>query len=391
MVFSEENFQKLKRGITEIISEEELKGRLESSRKTKKPLRIKAGFDPTAPDIHLGHTVLLQKLRQFQDLGQIVFFLIGDFTAQIGDPSGQDQKRPKINKKEIKQNTKTYSRQAFKILDPKRTKVVFNSSWLSKIKIENLLKLTSYATVAQLLARADFKQRFEQQKEISVLEFIYPLLQAYDSVYLNADIEFGGTDQKFNLLMGRQLQGVFNKRPQTILMMPLLEGTDGMQKMSKSLNNYIGINEPPRDIFGKLMSISDDLMWRYYELLTNVNIEKTKLLHPKDAKLNLAEIIVKQYYGKAKAKDEKTEFERTFSKKDLPENIPIYRIKMQEKPTIVKTLMDCGFAKSGNEVRRLIQQGAISINGKKITQENTTIEEGVLKAGKHKFIKIIKK
>jgi len=391
MVFPKEHFEKIKRGISEVISEEKLKHSLTDSIKTKKPLRIKAGFDPTAADIHLGHTVLLRKLRQFQDLGHKVIFLIGDFTAQIGDPSGRDQRRPKISKSEIKKNTTTYKRQVFKILDSKKTQVVFNSSWLEKMKIQELLKLTSYATVAQLLARADFKQRFEQQKEISVLEFIYPLLQAYDSVHLKADIEVGGTDQKFNLLMGRQLQGVFNQKPQIIITMPLLEGTDGIQKMSKSLNNYIGITESARDIFGKIMSISDELMWRYYELLTDTEIEKMKLLHPKDAKLNLAELIVEQYYGKNKARDAKIEFETIFSKGDLPQNISEYKINKQDKLNLVKMLVNCGLAKTGNEVRRLIRQGAISFNGKKIKQDNWYPEEsGVLKVGKHKFLRITK-
>jgi len=390
MSFSKEEFDRLRRGISEIICEDELKERLENSARTNRPLRIKAGFDPTAPDIHLGHTVLLRKLRQFQDLGHIVFFLIGDFTAQIGDPSGRDQMRPKISKGDIKKNTATYVKQVFKILNPKRTKVVFNSSWLEKMKIKDLLRLTSYATVAQLLARADFKQRFEQQKEISVLEFIYPLLQAYDSVFLKSDIEFGGTDQKFNLLMGRELQGVFNQRPQVIVMMPLLEGTDGVQKMSKSFNNYIGITESSRDMFGKVMSISDELMWRYYELLTQVKIESLKHLHPKDAKLNLAELIVEQYYGENKAKEERMGFEKTFSKRDSPDKIPVHKIRKKDSLDLLRLLLDYGFVKSGNEARRLIRQGAISINGEKITQDDCNIEDGILKVGKHKFIKIIR-
>jgi len=390
MSFSKEEFDRLRRGISEIICEDELKERLENSARTNRPLRIKAGFDPTAPDIHLGHTVLLRKLRQFQDLGHIVFFLIGDFTAQIGDPSGRDQMRPKISKGDIKKNTATYVKQVFKILNPKRTKVVFNSSWLEKMKIKDLLRLTSYATVAQLLARADFKQRFEQQKEISVLEFIYPLLQAYDSVFLKSDIEFGGTDQKFNLLMGRELQGVFNQRPQVIVMMPLLEGTDGVQKMSKSFNNYIGITESSRDMFGKVMSISDELMWRYYELLTQVKIESLKHLHPKDAKLNLAELIVEQYYGENKAKEERMGFEKTFSKRDSPDKIPVHKIRKKDSLDLIRLLLDYGFVKSGNEARRLIRQGAISINGEKITQDDCNIEDGILKVGKHKFIKIIR-
>ena len=390
MVFSKENFEKLKRGISEIISEDELKCSLENSARTKRPLRIKAGFDPTAADIHLGHTVLLRKLRQFQDLGHKILFLIGDFTAQIGDPSGRDQKRPKINKSDIEKNTATYKKQVFKILDPKKTEVVFNSAWFEKMKITELLKFTSYVTVAQLLARADFKQRSEQQKEISILEFMYPFLQAYDSVYLKADIEFGGTDQKFNLLMGRQLQAVFNQKPQVVIMMPLLEGIDGIQKMSKSLDNYIGITESARNIFGKIMSISDELMWRYYELLTEVEIDKVKLLHPKDAKLNLAELIVKQYCGDNKAKEAKLEFEKTFSKGDLPKHVPIYKVKREDKIDLIKVLIDCGFVKSGNEVRRLIHQGAISLNGEKIAQYDWTIKDGILKVGKHKFIKIIR-
>src|SRR3989338_8805217 len=287
----EELIEKISRGTTEIINAQALKDKLARSLRTKKPLHIKAGFDPTAPDIHLGHVVLLRKLRQFQDMGHTVFFLIGDFTAQIGDPTGRNEMRPKMTQEQIFGNAKTYKDQVFKILDEKKTKVVFNSKWLGKLTAQELLDLSARSTVAQMLARADFKKRFEDKKEISILEFIYPLLQGYDSVYLKADVELGGSDQKFNLLMGRQLQEIFKQEPQVVIMTPLLEGIDGVLKMSKSLGNYIGITEPPKEIFGKIMSINDQLMTRYYELLTEADLNFVKTLHPRDAKVRLAEEI----------------------------------------------------------------------------------------------------
>ncbi|MFH1655594.1 MAG: tyrosine--tRNA ligase [Candidatus Omnitrophota bacterium] len=379
----------IKRGTVEIISESGLRLLLQDSQKNKKPLKIKAGFDPTAPDIHLGHTVLLKKLRTFQDLGHTVFFLIGDFTAQIGDPSGRDQTRPKMTKKEILENAKTYKKQVFKILDENKTTVVFNSSWLTKMDLQKILELSSFVTVAQMLARADFKQRFEQKKEISLLEFLYPLLQAYDSVHIKADVELGGTDQKFNLLMGRQLQEACGQKPQTIITTPLLEGTDGVDKMSKSLDNYIGINESPDQVFGKTMSISDELMYKYYELLTDLDLENVKSLAPKQAKTELAKIFVEQFYGKQEALKAEEEFNQIFSRREIPSDIKSYEVK--KDANICEILVKNTLVSSGNEARRLIKQGAVSIDGEKINDINHIVKKGgILKAGRRRFLKIIK-
>jgi tyrosyl-tRNA synthetase len=378
----------LTRGVTEIINSDDLKEKLIRSHKTRKPLIIKAGFDPTAPDIHLGHVVLLNKLRQFQDLGHRVYFLIGDFTAQIGDPTGQKKMRPKLSRDEIRKNAATYASQVFKILDKKRTRVVFNSRWFKGMSSQDILGLTAYSTVAQVLARADFKERFEQKAEISILEFIYPLLQAYDSVYLKADVELGGTDQKFNLLMGRQLQEYFKQPPQVVMMTPLLEGTDGAQKMSKSLGNYIGINEPPREIFGKIMSISDEMMHRYYELLTLEDLGKVKSQHPKEAKLRLAQLIVERFYGEKSAREAREGFIKVFSKKDLPDDIAVFQFKGNEK--ISEILMQLRLAQSGNEVRRLLREGAVTFEGEKVLKDDWELKAGVLKVGKRRFVKLVR-
>ena len=382
--------KKISRGTTEIINLEALRKKLLSSQKKSKPLIVKAGFDPTAPDIHLGHVILLRKLRQFQDAGHTVFFLIGDFTAQIGDPSGRDTLRPKMSRREIVQNAKTYKKQVFKVLDKKKTKVVFNSDWLKKLKAQDILELASRTTVAQMLARADFKKRFEEQKEISILEFLYPLLQGYDSIYLHADIELGGSDQKFNLLMGRQLQELFSQEPQAIIMTPLLEGTDGIQKMSKSLGNYIGIEEPPKDIFGKIMSISDDLMMRYYELLTEKNLEDVKRLHPKEAKLKLAESIVAQFTSPKTASHCREEFENIFSDRNIPQDIVEYQLKGLKFESFLDLLLKNKLVSSKSEARRLIQQGAVSHDNVKIISENWEPKEGILKVGKRRFLKLVR-
>jgi len=379
--------KKISRGTTEIIDIEDLEKRLQ---KSPKGLRIKAGFDPTAPDIHLGHVVLLRKLRQFQDLGHQVYFLIGDFTAQIGDPTGKDRLRPKMDARQVAQNAKTYKKQVFKVLDPKRTKIVFNSAWLGKLSAHEVLGLSQYSTVAQMLARADFKERFEQQKEISLLEFFYPLLQGYDSVYLKADVELGGSDQKFNLLMGRQLQEANGQRPQVVIMTPLLEGTDGVQKMSKSLNNYIGINEPPSEMFGKLMSVNDGLMYRYFELLTDFDVAEMKALHPKEAKLTLAQTIVEQFYTKKDALSAREVFLNTFSRREVPADIQEYQLFKNPDESLVDVLVKTKLADSRNEVRRLLKQGAIVHNGQKIQAENWPLAEGVLKIGKRRFLRLIK-
>lgn len=382
-----EQIKIISRGASEIINPEELKLRLKNSQKNKTPLRIKAGFDPTAPDIHLGHVVLLRKLRQFQDLGHKVIFLIGDFTAQIGDPSGKDKLRVKMSKEDVLKNASTYKEQVFKILDAEKTEVIFNSSWFAKMGSSEILELTSFSSVAQILARADFKERFEADKQISILEFIYPLLQAYDSVYLKADVEAGGTDQKFNLLMGRQLQGCFKQPLQVVIMMPLLEGLDGAQKMSKSLGNYVGINEPAKEMFGKIMSIDDKLMMRYYELLTNEDLDSVKKLHPKEAKLNLAQILVTQFHSAQKAEFEREAFENVFKEKKIPEDITVYNFSSKEK--LWEILSKTGITPSGNTARRLIKEGAVSFNDKRIN-ENWIIEEGTLKVGKRRYLKLIR-
>ncbi|MDP8265490.1 MAG: tyrosine--tRNA ligase [Candidatus Aceula meridiana] len=380
--------KKISAGTTEIINPEILEKKLRKAQKQRKILTIKAGFDPTAPDLHLGHVVLLRKLRQFQDLGHKVFFLIGDFTAQIGDPSGRDQIRVKMSPKQVVQNAKTYQAQVFKILDKKKTKIVFNSAWLKKLKAQDILELSCHCTVAQMLARSDFKKRYDENKEISILEFIYPLLQGYDSVYLKADVELGGSDQKFNLLMGRQLQEAFDQEPQAVVMMPLLEGTDGIQKMSKSLGNYIGIDEDPKEIFGKMMSISDDLMYRYYELLTDKNLAQVKLLHPKEAKLALAQDIVGQFYSQKQANVERESFEKIFGQKKTPEDISVYHISKGEAKILIDVLVGQGLAESKSEVRRLLKQGSISLDGQKILDENWPLHPGVLKVGKRRFLKL---
>jgi len=378
----------IKRGVVEIISEPELIGKLEKSIKEKTPLKIKAGFDPTASDLHLGHTVLLRKLRQFQDLGHTVYFLIGDFTATIGDPSGQDKMRKRLTKEEVEKNAQTYKQQVFKILDSKKTKVVFNSHWFSKMNAGEILDLASHSTLAQILARQDFNQRYSQGKDISLLELFYPLLQAYDSVYLKADVEIGGTDQKFNLLLGRELQKDFGQAPQVIIMLPLLEGLDGVQKMSKSLGNYVGITEPAGQMFGKIMSISDELMLKYYTLLTEEDLEAVKKLHPMEAKLKLAEMITSQYWGKSEAKEARKDFELIFRKKELPKELPEYSPK-QKPIKLIELLVESKLASSRNEARRLLQQGAVYLDGKRINEGDFLVEkEVVLKVGKLRLLKV---
>lgn len=390
----------IKKGAAEVIFEKELEDKLRESAAKKRPLNIKAGFDPSAPDIHLGHTVLLRKLRLFQDLGHKVLFLIGDFTGRIGDPSGQSEIRKQISKKEVQENAKTYERQIFKILDKKKTEVVFNSAWCEKLKFEDVINLASKYTVARMLERDDFANRYSQKRPISILEFLYPLIQGYDSVELKADVELGGTDQKFNLLVGRDIQREFKQAPQVIITMPILKGTDGVQKMSKSLNNYIGINEPADEIFGKIMSISDDLMLEYYELLTDKSAENIKkdidsgALHPKDAKKALARQIIEELCGRKRAAEAEKEFESVFKHRELPKDIPVYEAKEKEI-NIINLLFDSGLAPSSTEARRLINQGAVKIDGRKIADLNYTVNLTktplILQAGKRKFKKIILK
>jgi tyrosyl-tRNA synthetase len=378
----------IKRGAVEIISEKELRIKLQESAKNKRPLTIKAGFDPTAPDIHLGHTVLLRKLRQFQELGHRVIFLIGDFTARIGDPTGRSELRKQLSREEVLENAATYKKQVSKILDVDKITVAFNSEWFEKMPVLEMLELTTHTTVAQMLAREDFKKRLSNNENVSLLEFMYPLLQGYDSVKLQADVELGGTDQIFNLLVGRDIQKDFAQEPQVVLTMPLLEGTDGVQKMSKSYGNYIGINEPPSEIFGKLMSVSDELMLKYYTLLTDEDLENVKSLHPKEAKLRLAGDIVRQYHGDKEAGLARAEFESVFSQKELPKDMPQYSLK--EKTAIINILLASGLVKSGNEARRLVKQGAVFFDGKKIDNEDFIPQKsGVLKVGARRFLRIL--
>ncbi|MDD4909002.1 MAG: tyrosine--tRNA ligase [Candidatus Omnitrophica bacterium] len=377
----------IKRGAVEVVSEEELAAKLELSIKEKRPLNIKAGFDPTAPDIHFGHTVLLRKLRQFQDLGHNVYFLIGDFTARIGDPTGRNEARKRMTKEEVTANAVTYKKQVGRILDLDKTKVVFNSEWFDSMSIKDMLELTARVTVSQMLVRADFKKRLGKGEDVSLVEFLYPVLQGYDSAMLKADIELGGTDQIFNLLTGRDIQKDYGQTPQVVLTMPLLEGTDGVQKMSKSYGNYIGINEDASSMFGKIMSISDELMLKYYTLLTDEDLDAVKAMHPKDAKVKLAQIIITQYHSQEAAEQAKGEFEKVFSKKELPDDIAT--LNLGQPKSILDVMAEAGLSKSRNESRRLIKQNAVEFNNARITDENYAINtSGVLKVGSRRFIKI---
>jgi tyrosyl-tRNA synthetase len=387
MISISEQLEIIRRGAVDIISEEELRRKLEESAKSGRPLRVKAGFDPTAPDLHLGHTVLLRKLRQFQELGHEVYFLIGDFTGQIGDPTGRSEVRKQLSKQEVEKNALTYKAQVSRILDTRKLKIVFNSKWFEKMPVVEMLRLTTLASVSQMLAREDFKKRYNKGENISILEFIYPLMQGYDSVELKADIELGGTDQIFNLLVGREFQKDFNLPQQVVITMPLLEGTDGVQKMSKSFGNYIGINEPPKEMFGKIMSVSDELMLKYYELLTDEDLALVKQMHPRDAKIKLAKIIIAQYHSTREAEKEAEEFSRVFSQKEIPAEMPEFKGKGM---AVLDILVESKLVASRNEARRLIKQGAVSFENKKIEKDDFIISEpGVLKAGSRRFLKII--
>ena len=403
MLTPEKQLEIIKRGAAEVISEKELLEKLEKSRKEKRPLKIKAGFDPTAPDIHVGHTVLLEKMRQFQELGHEIIFLIGDFTGMIGDPTGRSETRKPLSTEDILKNAETYKKQVFKILDSAKTKVVFNSEWLSKMSVMEIVKLGSMQTVARMLEREDFKKRFENHQDITILEFYYPLFQAYDSVHLKADVELGGTDQKFNILMGRTLQRKFGVEEQVVVLMPLLEGLDGVNKMSKSLGNYIGITEQPKDMFGKIMSVNDTLMFRYYELLSHISLDELKELkkgiekgtvHPKAAKENLALEIVERYWGKEAALNAKEEFGHIFKDKGKPDEIPEVKIKWEEEEMWVPKIMKIsGLASSTSEATRLIKQGGVTIDDQKCDDPDAKLKKGsyLFKAGKRKFLKIMGK
>ena len=386
----------IKKGTDEIINEELLIKKLKSS----KPLIIKAGFDPTAPDLHLGHTVLLNKLRQFQDLGHTIIFLIGDFTATIGDPTGKTELRPVLSNKEVLKNAQTYKEQVFKILDKKKTLIKFNSEWLSKLSAAELINIIGSYSVARMLERDDFKKRFKSNKNISIKEFIYPILQGYDSVKLNADVELGGTDQKFNLLMGRYFQSINNPdkedSKQVVITLPLLVGLDGVKKMSKSLNNYIAIDDSPKDMFGKIMSISDDLMWKYLEILSEKSIENIKSLkaealankiNPRDIKFELGIEIVTRFHNKVEAEKSKNDFLKVFQKNQNPDDIKLVDVSEMPLPNLLKHV---GFVISTSEARRLITQKALKIDERTIESIDEKLPAGqyLIKLGKKKFIKV---
>jgi tyrosyl-tRNA synthetase len=394
----------LRKGTIEIIPESELRAKLEKSARTGKPLRVKLGADPTAPDIHLGHTVVIRKLRAFQELGHTVIFLIGDFTGLIGDPSGKSATRPQLTREEINQNAETYKAQIFKLLDPEKTEIRFNSEWMDKIGADGFIRLASHVTVKQILERDDFAKRLIEERPISLHELLYPLTQAYDSVALEADVELGGTDQKFNLLLGRGLQKEYGQESQIAVITPLLEGTDGVQKMSKSLGNYIGINEPPQEIFGKVMSVSDDLMWRYYELLTDLTMPQIEQLknaasngekNPRDLKVDLAKRIVTDFHSRADADAAEEDFVRRFRHKETPDEIEERTIPSQQPSgwDLSSLLVAVGLAESKAEARRLIQQGGVSIDAERQTSANASRvwEPGstaTLKVGKRRFLRV---
>jgi tyrosyl-tRNA synthetase len=399
----EEQFEYLKKGCVEIIQENELKQKLARSVKEKKPLKVKAGFDPTAPDIHLGHTVLLRKMKHYQDLGHSVVFLIGDFTGLIGDPSGRSSTRPPMTREEINKNAETYKAQIFKILDHKKTIIDFNSRWLGKLTSFDIINLTAKYTVARILERDDFSKRLKTGQPISAHEILYPLMQAYDSVALEADVELGGTDQKFNLLVGREIQREFRQAPQVVMTMPLLEGLDGVEKMSKTLDNYVGITEPPGEIFGKIMSVSDPLMFRYYELLTDEPLSRIEnwrkeakegRVNPKDLKSKLARTIVADFWGEKEAEKAAEEFERVFKKRELPSEMKEITVKPAEV-LLLDLMVDQNIFPSRGEAKRVIRQGGVYLDGQRIEDIQFKIDmnkesEVFLKVGKKKFYKIKK-
>jgi tyrosyl-tRNA synthetase len=385
----------IKRGALEVLPEDELVTKLKRGR----PLKIKTGFDPTAPDLHLGHTVLIQKMKQFQDLGHEVIFLIGDFTGMIGDPSGKSETRKLLTREEVVKNAETYKEQIFKILDSNKTIIEFNHRWMEKLDAVSLIELSAKYTVARMLEREDFKQRYQKQQSISIHEFLYPLMQGYDSVVLKADVELGGTDQRFNLLIGRELQREYGQEPQVVLTMPLLEGLDGVQKMSKSLGNYIAINEPPEEMFGKVMSISDELMWRYYELLSDKGLPEIQrnhaqvdngLLHPMEAKKSLAVELVERFHGSMAARSAREYFETRYQKKSVPKDIR-KQFSALQPVWICRLLVDLEFAKSNTEARRLVAQGAVRIDGKVITDvqfEFKPESHHVVEVGKNRIAQV---
>ncbi|MBX5479537.1 MAG: tyrosine--tRNA ligase [Pyrinomonas methylaliphatogenes] len=397
----EEQLAYLRKGTVEIIREDELRAKLQRSAQTGKRLRVKLGADPTAPDIHLGHTVVIRKLRAFQELGHTAIFLIGDFTGMIGDPSGKSVTRPQLTREEIEANAETYKAQIFKLLDPERTVIEFNSRWMERMTTADFIRLASHVTVKQILERDDFQKRLAEERPIALHELLYPLVQAYDSVALEADVELGGTDQKFNLLMGREVQRAYGQEPQIAIIMPLLEGTDGVQKMSKSLGNYIGINEPPQEIFGKVMSISDELMWRYYELCTDLRPDEIEAMrakaergeiNPRDAKAELARRIVADFHGLEAARRAEEEFNRIFRRHEAPSEVPELALT-GGRWKVARLLVETGLAPSMGEARRLMEQGGVRIEGERITRTDAEIELEaerplLVQVGKRRFLRV---
>ena len=399
MISAQEQVRQIKHGVADLIREEELLKKIERSIKENKPLTIKLGLDPTAPDIHLGHTVPLRKLKLFQDFGHQVVIIIGGFTARIGDPSGKSVTRPPLTKEQVAENAATYKEQIFKILDKDKTIIRDNSEWLEEMNFADVLRLAGRYTVARMMERDDFNKRFKEGRAIGIHEFMYPLMQGYDSVAIKADVEFGGTDQTFNVLMGRTLQAEEGQEPQVVITMPLLEGLDGVQKMSKSLANYIGISEAPKEMYGKSMSIPDELMMRYFMLVTDMTIEEQEALkaklesgeaHPRDVKMQLARTIVRLYHGEEAALEAEEEFKRVFQQHALPIDIPEYEMATPEGPVFVPQFCtDAGLTASNGEARRSIKAGAFKINGEKYTEENITLEDGmIVQVGKRKFVKV---
>jgi tyrosyl-tRNA synthetase len=399
MLSIDEQIAFLNKGTVDVIREADLRAKLERSAKTGKPLRVKLGADPTAPDIHIGHTVVIRKLRAFQDLGHTAIFLIGDFTGMIGDPTGKNTTRPPLTREAINANAETYKTQIFKLLDPEKTEIRFNSEWFDKFSAADFVKLCSHTTVKQILERDDFEKRMREEKPISMHELLYPLVQGYDSVALEADVELGGTDQKFNLLVGRDLQREYNQEPQVIMTTPLLEGLDGVNKMSKSLNNYIGITDAPDEMFGKIMSISDELMWRYYDLMTDltpaeISFIKTKCeegeTNPRNVKVELAKSVIRDFHSSDAAQAAEDEFNRRFVKKEIPDEIEEKQIAAGSYK-LVDLLVQTGMVESKGEAKRLIEQGGVKLNGEKASDTNAEIAvsgEIVLQVGKRKFLKI---
>jgi tyrosyl-tRNA synthetase len=397
----DEQLEHLRKGAVEIIREDDLRAKLLKSARTGEPLKVKLGMDPTAPDLHLGHTVVIRKMRAFQELGHTVIFLIGDFTSLIGDPSGRSTTRPPLTREQISANAETYKSQVFKLLDPEKTVVDFNSRWMDKLGSDGFIRLASHVTVKQILERDDFQKRINEERPVALHELLYPLVQGYDSVALRADVELGGTDQKFNLLVGRNLQREYNQEPQVVVTMPLLEGTDGVQKMSKSLGNYIGITEAPQEMFGKIMSISDELMWRYYELLTDLSVADIKWMreradtgedNPRNFKVGLAKRIITDFHSSADADAAEEEFNRVFRRKEVPEEISLIQVAKGHWK-LTHLLVAAGLATSASEGRRLIEQGGVRVNGDKQTVKNVNVEVPqdetlLLQVGKRRFARV---